>query len=71
MIESKENPPSRSHVVDKQALRQLVAQQNVQLGIVLDPTATPDKIRAMMRGLGIQAEDNLFSCGIVAARDED
>ena len=35
-----------------------------------DPTATPQKARAMMLALGIRAEDNEFSQGILQAREE-
>ena len=66
-----ETLPFQSHIADKQALRKLVAEQNAILNIVVDPKATPEKVRAMMTGLGIRAEDNLFSCGIIAARDEN
>lgn len=60
-----------SLVADKAALARMVAEQNKLLGIVPDETATPQKVREMMRALGIRAEDNLFSCGIIAARDEE
>jgi 3-mercaptopyruvate sulfurtransferase SseA len=56
---------------DKKELQRIVAEQNTKMGFVPDPTATPEKVRAMMRALGIRREDNIFSCGIIAARDEE
>lgn len=61
----------RRLVADKQAIRDVVAQVNAEVGFVPDPTATPEKARELMRALGIRAEDNIFSCGIIAARDEE
>ena len=61
----------RRLVADKQAIRDAVAQVNADMGFVPDPTATPQKVRELMRALGIRAEDNIFSCGVIAARDEE
>ena len=57
--------------VDKKAIKRLVEETNRRMGFVKDPTATPQKAREMMRTLGINAEDNIGSCGIIAARDEE
>jgi NADH/NAD ratio-sensing transcriptional regulator Rex len=57
-------------VMDKRRLQEIVAEQNVQMGFVPDPTATAQKAREMMLALGIRPEDNLGSCGIIAAREE-
>ena len=57
-------------VMDKTRLREIVAEQNAQMGFVPDPTATAQKARAMMIAFGIRPEDNLGSCGIIAAREE-
>jgi hypothetical protein len=35
-----------------------------------DPTVTVAKVRAMMLADGVRPEDNLFSRGIIAAREE-
>ena len=59
----------RSLVANKQAIQEVMAQVNAETGFVPDPTATPQKARELMRALGILAEDNLASCGIIAARD--
>ena len=61
----------RRLLVDKEAMRQIVAETNAEIGFVPNPDATIQKVRASMRALGIRAEDNIFSCGIIAARDEE
>jgi hypothetical protein len=64
-------PDVRSLFADKQAIQQIVEEQNLATGFVKDPTATPQKAREMMRALGRHPEDNEFSRGIIAARDEE
>jgi hypothetical protein len=54
---------------DKKRIQELVAEQNLLMGFVKDPTATPQKAREMMRQLGIRPEDNEFSREIIAGRD--
>ncbi len=61
----------RSLVVDKNLVRRVIAEVNEQTGFIPDPTATPQKAQEMMLALGINPEDNIFSCGIIAARDEE
>lgn len=56
---------------DKNVLRRILDEQNKLEGFVPDPAATHEGVRAQMRALGIRAEDNIFSCGIIAARDEE
>lgn len=62
---------TRSFFVDKKLIQKIVAEQNERMGFIPDPTATPQKARAMMLALGIRPEDNLGSSGIIAARDEE
>ena len=69
MAEDKETSWRRL-VADKQAIRDVVARVNAEVGFVPDPTATPQKARELMRAQGIRAEDNMASCGIIAAREE-
>jgi hypothetical protein len=38
---------------------------------VPDPTATAEKAREMIEACGVRPEENLFSRGIIAARDGD
>lgn len=64
-------PDPRAFFLDKKEIQRIVAEQNEKMGFVPDPIATPQKVREMMRALGIRAEDNIFSCGIIAARDEE
>ena len=61
----------REQIVDMDMARRVIAQVNEMAGFVPDPTTTPRKAQEIMRALGIRAEDNLFSCGIIAARDEE
>ena len=61
----------RRLVVDKEAMRKIIAEVNAEMGFVPNPDATIQKVREMMRVEGIRAEDNIFSCGIIAARDEE
>lgn len=63
----------RSHplFVDKRKIQEIVARQNAVIGLVRDPSVTPEKVRAMMIADGVRPEDNIFSCGIIAARDEE
>ena len=56
--------------VDKTEMRSLVAIANAEIGIIPDPSATPQIARALMIEDGVHPEDNIFSCGIIAARDE-
>ena len=55
---------------DKREIQRLVAEQSGVMGIPDDPAATPQKARAMMLALGIRPEDNEFSRGVIAAREE-
>jgi hypothetical protein len=61
----------RALFLDKEPFRKIVAEQNARMGFVPDPTATPEKAQQMMLDLGIRPEDNMFSRGIIAAREEE
>jgi hypothetical protein len=61
----------RRLVADKKAIQATVARVHAETGFVPDPTATPEKAQEYMVALGIRPEDNIFSCGIIAARDEE
>ena len=61
----------RRLMVDKETMRKVIAEVNVEIGFVPNPNATIQKVREMMRAEGIRAEDNIFSCGIIASRDEE
>ena len=55
---------------DKPEIQRLVAEISAEMGTLDDPSATPQKAREMMLALGIRPEDNEFSRGIIAAREE-
>jgi len=61
----------QSLLVDKEWLRQRVAERNAKMGIVHNPHATAEESRRLIMECGVRPEDNLFSCGIIAARDEE
>lgn len=51
-------------------LRAIVAWQFEELGIDYDPHVTAEQVRGMMLADGIRPEDNEFSRGIIAMREE-
>ncbi len=65
---------TRNFFLDKTRIRQIVAEQNEKMGFVVDRTATPEQAQAMvaesLRASGLRPEDNIFACGIIAAREE-
>lgn len=61
----------RSLFLDKRELQRIVAEENRRLGFIPDPTATAERAQEMMLALGIRPEENLFSTGIIAARDAE
>lgn len=63
-------PAVRPLLVDKDELRLVVREQYAKLGITPDPTATAERARAMMLADGIRPDDNVFSRGIIAMREE-
>lgn len=67
-----QQPQTLGHtaIADKKAIQKLVAEQNAQMGFVKDPNATPERAQEMMLALGIRPDENIFSCGIIAAREE-
>lgn len=65
----------QSLLADKDEMRRIVDEQYKEMGIVSDPNISLAELRAMMAAdlaaHGIRPEDNIFSCGIIAARDEE
>ncbi|MBC7527821.1 MAG: hypothetical protein H7308_09745 [Chthonomonadaceae bacterium] len=55
---------------DKRVLRRIIEEQSTKMGLEYDPTITPADSRRMILEDGVKPEDNLFSCGIVQAREE-
>lgn len=62
---------NRSMFADKEEIRGLVAETNERMGFVPDPTATVDKVRAMMAAEGIRPEDNSFTAELMRMRYEE
>ena len=61
----------KSMFANKDEIRQLVAEVNERMGFVPDPTATVEKIRAMMLAEGIRPEDNAFTTELMRMRYEE
>lgn len=61
----------KSLVIDKDYLREQILLLNQQMGFTDDPTATGERAQEMSLALGIRPEENVGSCGIIAARDEE
>jgi hypothetical protein len=59
----------RALFIDPEMIRRVVAETNAKMGFVPDPTATAQKAREMIEACGVRPEENLFSRGIIAARD--
>jgi len=61
--------------LNKDEIRRIVDEQNVKSGFVPDPEATTQKTQALveacLRRAGLRPEDNIFSQGIIDARDEE
>ena len=60
-----------SMFANKAEIRQLIAEINERMGYVLDLTATPEKVRAMMRADGITPNDNAFTSELLQMRYGD
>lgn len=62
---------NKSVFADKDEIRRLVAEVNARMGFVPDPTATVQKVRAMMQAEGIRPEDNAFTTELLRMRYEE
>ena len=58
-------------VIDKQWLRDRMAELDRRQGFVVDPTVTVKQVREMMLSDGIRPEDNEFSREIIRMRYEE
>ena len=56
---------------NKEILQKMVEAQNTAIGLVRDPHATAEESRALILSEGVLPADNVFSCGILSARDEE
>lgn len=66
-----EKRPIRVPTVDKKLLRRMAEEMNARIGLQYDPKATPEEARRLIEADGVRPEENAFSCGIIAARDEE
>lgn len=61
-------------LADKAEIRRIVAEQNALSGFVPNPAATAQTAQALVGACllarGIQPKDNIFSRGIIEAREE-
>ena len=61
-------------IVDKAEIRRIVTEQNAISGFVPNPMATAETAQALVGACllarGIKPEDNIFSRGIIEAREE-
>ncbi len=64
-------PEASTLLADKAALQRLLEAQDQESGFVPDPTATPQKARALMLAEGIRPEENAFSREIIRLRDQE
>ena len=64
----------QSLFLDKAEIRRIVAEQNAKSGFVPDPAATAKTTQALVGACllarGIKPQDNIFSHGIIEAREE-
>lgn len=56
---------------EREKLRAILHNLYAKMGFEYDPNATPDDSVRLSIQDGVRAEDNIFSCGILAARDEE
>jgi hypothetical protein len=62
-------PDLNTLFADKKVIQRIVAEQNERMGFVPDPTATAEQAREAILADGVRPEDNLFSRGIIQARE--
>lgn len=67
-IQSPTQPASK--LLDKRALQKAVADLDLRMGFIQDPTATAEMAQAMMLARGIRPEDRFLSSEINRMRHE-
>jgi hypothetical protein len=60
-----------ARLVEKEKLRAILHSLYAEMGFEYDPEATAQQSREFALEDGVRPEDKLFSCGIIAARDEE
>ena len=63
------NAENKFFFSDKIKLRLQILEIYKEIGMEYDPNATAEESRALIFASGVRPEDNLFSCGIISARD--
>ncbi len=61
---------AKTQYVDKAKVREAFDKALATLGVVYDPTVTAEEVQESLRASGIRPEDNSFSRGIIAMREE-
>lgn len=61
---------ARPKFLDKAELRAALDEAYARMGFVPDPNATAERARELMKADGVRPEENLFSRGIIAMREE-
>lgn len=58
-------------IVDKVKLQRTLSQRKGRSDLleIVEPTMTPQELRTRMEAMGVDPEDNIGSCGIIAARN--
>ncbi len=56
-------------LLDKEAARAWIEKLNASMGLVRDPSVTPEMVRDLMLADGIRPEDNIASREIIKIRD--
>jgi hypothetical protein len=62
-------PEQEGLFADKKAIQRVIKEQHARMGFVRDPTATAERARELILADGVRPEDNLFSKGIIEARE--
>jgi len=70
-METKNSIVNLSLIVDKAKLRRLIEKRNAEIGLVYVANGTAAESRRLALQDGVRPEDNLFSCGILASREEE
>jgi hypothetical protein len=61
---------SGSKLLDKRALQKVIADLDLHMGFIPDPTATAERAQAMMLARGIRPEDRFLSTEVIRMRHE-
>lgn len=68
MIEAEATSP---FFMEKAEVMRILDEVNTRIGFIPDPNATAEQAQSLMLAQGIRPEDNIGSCGIIAAREAE